>query len=62
MEYANNMQIYTPEARNQKDIRINNFFCVADQLGSMAQYVSGQLLQQSNNITKLTLQKYLGMW
>jgi hypothetical protein len=28
----------------------------------MAQYVLGQLLQQSNNITKITLQKYKGMW
>jgi hypothetical protein len=62
MEYANNTQIYTAEARHQKDIRTNKFFCVGDQLGYVAQYVSGQLLQQSNNTTKITLQKYQGMW
>jgi len=62
MEYANNMQIYTAEARHQKGIQTNNFFCVGDQLGSVAQYVSGQLLQQSNITTKITLQKYQGMW
>jgi len=61
MEYANNMQIYTAEARHQKGIR-TIFFCVGAQLGSVAQYVSGQLLQQSNNTTKITLQKYQGMW
>jgi hypothetical protein len=62
MEYANNMEIYTAEARHEKDIRKNNFFCIADQLGSVTQYISGQLLQQCNITRHFALQQYHGVW